>query len=121
MQHQTFADRIGFTPEWFQLGVVNAESVLRYEREWQESEDHNPEHYRYRAFREYLNKACPLSDVQCAQMLELGEADPDLSLGLAIMADILKLPDCPQSILQDALSREHGHLVKIAKRRLGID
>ena len=112
MQHQKFADKIGFTPEWFQLGVVNADLVLRYEREWQASDDRHSEHYRYRAFRDYLNKARPLSEVQCAQMLELGDADPDLSLGGSIMADILKLPECPQSILRDALSSDRSHIVK---------
>ncbi len=116
-----FADTIGFTPMWFQLGVVNDDSILRYERDWQTSEDRHPEHYRYRAFREYLNQACPLSETQCTKLLELGQGDPDLSLGGAIMADILKLPECPQTILRVALSSDRSHLVKIAKRRLGID
>ena len=121
MTPSEFIEIVGFTPNWFELGVVDDDLILQYQRAWQTTDDRHLEHYRYRAFREYLNQACPLSETQCARLLELGEADPDLSLGGTIMANILKLPECPHSILRDALSTDRSHIVKVAKRRLGTD
>jgi hypothetical protein len=112
-----FARMLGFTPAWFALGVVD-EAVLALHRvEWDRGEDHNTEHYRYGVFRSFLAARRPLPPELAAGLFELGAADPDGSMGGAMMADIARLPECPPAVLNAALASGRKHLVRIVERR----
>jgi len=111
------ARMLGFTPAWFALGVVDETVLALHRAEWDRGEDHNPEHYRYGAFRSFLAARRPLPPELAAGLFELGAADPDGSMGGAIMADIACLPECPPAVLDAAWASGRKHLVRIVERR----
>jgi hypothetical protein len=90
----------GFTERWFSLGLVPKNLLDRMRAEWNLGEDPNPEHYRYKAFKEFLVAHRPLSPELAAALFELGAADPDRAMGGAMMADIVRLPECPEKVLR---------------------
>jgi hypothetical protein len=112
-----FARLLGFTPAWFDLGVVDDAVLARLRAEWDEGEDDNPEHYRYRSFRAFLAAHRPLAEELAAALFDLGAADPDQEMGGSIMAEIARLPECPPAVLDAALASGQGHLVRIVMRR----
>jgi hypothetical protein len=85
--------------------------------EWEKGEDHNPEHYRYWAFREFLTGHRPLTPEQAKALFELGASDADEAMGGAMMADIVYLPECPAEVLDMAIASGRKHLVRIVERR----
>ena len=63
-----FARLLGFTSAWFALGVVDGTVLARQRMEWDKGADDNTEHYRYRAFRDFLAAHRPLSPDQAAAL-----------------------------------------------------
>ena len=114
---EAFAVMIGFTPPWWKLGVVDDAGIARQRAEWNQSEDHYPEHYRYRTFREFLASQLELTADLATALFELGASDPDDAMGGAMMADIVRHPDCPANVLDAALASGRQHLLRIAQRR----
>ena len=51
-------------------------------------------------------------------LFRLGESDPDVSMGGSMMAQIVRHPECPDSLLGLAAESDHDHLRKIALIRL---
>jgi hypothetical protein len=86
-------------------------------RKWDTGDDPNPEHYRYWAFREFLAKRRPLCPEVAVSLYELGDIDPDVNLGGSMMADILRLPECPPALFDAATESGRRHLVRIVERR----
>lgn len=105
----------GFTPWWFDLGIVNAAMLARLRTEWDKGEDDNPEHYRNWAFREFLAAHRPLTPELAVALWELAESDPVLRW--VIRTDIVRLPECPQPLLDAALASGQKHLAQIIERR----
>ena len=108
---------LGFSEHWFTLGVVTEESLLLSAAEYEASGDSSTEHYRYGAFRWYLSQHRPLSASDAEALYELGNSDPDYSMGGAIIADILDLPECPRAVIAKALMSDRKHLVRKAERK----
>lgn len=112
-----FAQLLNFNQAWFALGVVDDAVLAHCRAEWDKGQDYNTEHYRYGAFREFLANHRPLTPDQAAALYELGAADPDTAMGGAMMADIVRLPECPRSVLDAALASGRKHLVRLVERR----
>jgi hypothetical protein len=112
-----WAEILGFTPAWFTLGLVDDATLAQMKDEWEQGEDDNPEHYRYWAFGEFLKTHQPLSPETALDLFKLGDSDPDWSMGGAMMADILRLPECPAEVMQAAMLSWRKHLVRIVSRR----
>lgn len=108
---------LGFTDQWFSLGILTEDSLQQYGMTYESSRDKNSEHYRYGAFRWYLKEHRPLSASIAEALYELGAAGPDPGMGGAIMADIVSLPECPASVSAKALASGCKHLIREAKRR----
>lgn len=85
-------------------------------REFLAGEDPNTEHYRYRAYREYVASHSALSASMIEALYELGESDPDYCMGGAMMRHVLDLPGCPESVLDRALNSGRPHLVKAVRQ-----
>jgi hypothetical protein len=111
------AQPFGFTRRWFELGLIPAELLARMRVEWDKGEDDNSEHYRYWAFREFLTAHRPLTPELAAALFDLGAADPDQAMGGSIMADIVRLPECPVAVLDAALASGRMDLARIVNRR----
>jgi hypothetical protein len=107
---------LGFTDAWLDLGIVSDQQVERLGRLFDASDDKNPEHYRYRAFREYLATVNRLAETQAAALYELGRSDPDPLMGAAMMHDVVSRPDCPEAVREGALASGAPHLVKLVCR-----
>ena len=117
MPQKDYKTILGFNNHWFTLGVVTEESLLSSAAEYEASGDTSAEHYRYGAFRWYLSHHRHLTASDAEALYELGNADPDYSMGGAMMADILDLPECPSSVIAKALVSDRKHLVRRAERK----
>jgi hypothetical protein len=102
---------------WLTLGLVTEAQVRAFEREYATGNDRHPEHYRYRAFRQYLNAHRPLPPEQAEAIYRLGEQDPDRAMGRAMMFEILDLPECPKSLGREALASGERSLVRLVRRK----
>ncbi len=112
-----FGALLGFTPAWYVLGVVDQPFLVRARAEWDKGEDVNTEHYRYWAFREFVAARRPLTAQLAAALYDLGAADANRGMGGAMMAGIVKLPECPETVLAAAAVSGHKHLVRAVERR----
>jgi hypothetical protein len=107
-----------FTNEWFELCIVT-EDVIKSLVEQRDPDDNNAEHLRYVAFKKFVAANRPLSQALCRKLYDLGCADVDSSMGGAMMADVVRLPECPIDLLIEASSSNRRNLVRIATGRLG--
>src|SRR5262245_41064907 len=96
-------DLFGFSREWFALGIVDTVVLEQLRETWGRGEDHNPEHYRYRAFRAFLTRSRPIASELAERLFDLGLADNDSAMGGTMAADVLRLPECPEVVLKAAL------------------
>ena len=112
-----FAAMLGFSLAWFELGVVDEKLLSKYRDEWDKGEDDNAEHHRYRSFRDFLAKRHPLTPELATALFDLGANDPDQAMGGSMMADIVRLPECPADVLNAALASNHPYLVRIVHKR----
>lgn len=109
-----------FTNQWFELRIVNEELIAILDAQRDPADD-NPEHWRYAAFQQFVAANRPLPNDLCWRLYDLGCSDVDLAMGGAMMADVLRLVECPIDLLTDALSSNRKHIAKIAGRRLGVE
>ncbi len=107
----------GFTPGWYDLGMVDRGVIARLKEEWDKGEDPNPEHYRYGVFRDYLAAHRPLPPELAVALWELAESDTVLRW--VIRTEIVRRPECPQPLLDAALASGLKHLARIIERRRG--
>ena len=108
--------RFGFSAPWYSLGIVTPERLGALEAEWARGEDRHPEHYRWRAFREFLTERRPLAPEVALALYQLGDAEPDQAMGGSMMRDIVRLPECPASVLDAARHSGRPFLVQAADR-----
>jgi hypothetical protein len=108
-----------FSDEWFRLGLITPARLNELEQEYRNGDDKDTEHYRWRIFNKFLEENESISDEMMRALYELGSNDPDPPMGGSIMADVLRLEDCPRDIIDLALRSERSHLVKIAKQKEG--
>ena len=108
---------LGFTPEWYTLGIVDDALLDRLRADWDKGDDPNTEHYRYRAFVDFVLVHEPLSPDLAVALYELGSRDADPGMGGAMMVNIIYRPDCPKSVLEAAAASGQRHLVRSAVRR----
>jgi len=116
MPRPNYLTLLQFGENWLRWGYLSVESLEALGREFEASDDKNAEHYRYRAFREFLACRRPLSPEMAEALYRLGDEDPDLSMGGTMMADIVALPECPVSVRERAASSGRPHLVSLARR-----
>ncbi|MDQ3686380.1 MAG: hypothetical protein M3430_12395 [Acidobacteriota bacterium] len=110
-----------FSQEWIDLGIVTHGKLKQIEAEWAKGDDRNTEHYRWRAFHDFIQSKETLDADTATALYDLGANDPDYAMGGAIMAEILWRKDCPKHLLESAATSERKHLRKIADRKLKAD
>ncbi len=108
---------LGFTDEWFALGLVTEESLRQSAATYEASDDKNAEHYRYGAFRWYLQEHRPLPPTVAEALYKLAASDTNGPEAGAIMIDIISLPECPSSVLDRAEASGVQFLVRAARKR----
>jgi hypothetical protein len=108
--------RFQFTPAWYTLGIATPDRLAVLQATWARGEDRSPEHYRWRAFKEFLTERRPLPPPLAGALYDLGAADADRAMGESIMHEIVSLPECPLDVLERARASGRKHLVKAATR-----
>ena len=111
------AKLLGFTTEWFALAIVNETVLEELRADWDKGEDPNTEHYRWRAFSEFLASHRPVNPDLAMAHCELGAADMDWGMGGAMMVAIVYLPECPAAVLSAAAASGRPHLLQAVARR----
>jgi hypothetical protein len=107
-----------FSQEWIDLEIITPAKLEQLKAEWDTGDDTNTEHYRWRAFLNFMQSK-PLLDADTAKALyHLGSKDPEVNMGGSMMAHILRRKDCPQDLLERATNAEEKFLRKIANERL---
>jgi hypothetical protein len=109
---------LGFSQEWVDLGIITPGELERLKAEWDAGEDTNTEHYRWRAFLDFMRSSHSLDADTARALYRLGSQDPEVNVGGAIMAHILRRQDCPKDLLEGAANAEEKFLRKIANERL---
>jgi hypothetical protein len=111
------SDLLGFTDQWHELGIVTLELLNQLRAQWLSSEDRHAEHYRWRAFLAFADARPELNPQLAVELYALGEAEPDVAMGGSIMAYVLRRPECPDILVDGALTSRRPHLMKIAQRK----
>lgn len=68
---------LGYTPEWISVGIVGEGSLRAQFAQYQESEDKHQEHYRSRAFRDFLDRSRALTTAEIHAIFRLTDDGPD--------------------------------------------
>lgn len=92
-------------------------SLLRCLQNGLAAKTRNSEHYRYGAFCKFLSSHRPLNPGLALALYDLGDDDPDLQMGGAMMNDIVVLPECPTEVWERAKKSGREWLVKAIRRR----
>jgi hypothetical protein len=119
MARPEYLSLLGFSENWVSAGLLPDELLEALAHEFESGADRNPEHYRYRAFRRYLDNYRPLPAWAAEAFYSLGEQDADRAMGRAMMADVLGLPECPDGLRAKAAVSGDSHLMGLV-RRLGL-
>jgi hypothetical protein len=113
--------RLGeFTNQWFELCIVT-DGLIRNLVAQRDPDDTSPEHLRYAVFQHFVAANRLLPHDLCWRLYDLGSADVDLSMGGAMMADVLRLLECPIDLLTEARSSNRKHVAQIAAQRLDAE
>jgi hypothetical protein len=107
-----------FSQDWVELGIITPEKLKQLEAEWAKGEDTNTEHYRWRAFLDFMGSREVLDENTARALYKLGANDPDGAMGGSIMAEILRRKDCPKDLLESAANSDRKFLRKIANERM---
>ena len=85
--------KLGYTKLWLDYGVLTMERLIAQEQEFNNGNDKNTEHYRYRTFRDYLSSKTKLSDMEFDNFLELTMHDQDPLMAGSAAADLFRMVD----------------------------
>lgn len=107
MNYQIIEDpnfvNLQFSQEWIDVGIITSEDFLSIKKEYIKGEDHRTEHYRWGAFRAFLEGNNFIYPEIFYKLYNLGKNDPDYSMGRAMIFEIIKRLDCPQELLDTAI------------------
>lgn len=109
---------LDYTSKWIDLGIVTRESIAEDSSEIAKGTDPHPEHYRWRAFKAFMDGLASMDGSLAEGLFQLGERDPDYSMGGSMMVAILYRSDCPSALLIRALQSDRRHIFRIARKRL---
>lgn len=112
---------LDFDEKWFELGFVSSEDLIKFQAEFRDGEDTNKEHYRWRAFTQYLEKNSEIEAKDLREFYRLGEIDADgYGVGMSMKIKILQHKDCPDDLIIEALNSGEKALIKVVERKMNL-
>jgi len=81
-----------YSPQWLEWGFIDVSFLEEQYQEFGLEKDSGSEHYRYGAFRRWLQNNEKYSDTEIKQFLELVECDPDEGMATSAAIDLLRWP-----------------------------
>jgi hypothetical protein len=110
--------RLTFPPDWFAAGLVTAESAADFARLAAADPSRPQRHWRWLAFRDYVEENGPLSAEVCRAAFRLGESEPDANLGTAMMCSVVYQRACPAEVIAEAAASDRPAVRRAASRRV---
>ena len=98
--------KLQFTQEWIEVGIINPKNFIKYKNKYLEGKDSCSEHYRYSAFKEFIQNNKSLSPEILYAIYNLGKNDPDLGMEKSMRINIVLRIDCPEKLIQMAIEDE---------------
>jgi hypothetical protein len=108
--------KLQFTSQWIDLGILTAKNLKLIREEYSKGEDLNPEHYRWRVFKDFIANNNYIEREKFFLIYELGQNDPDYCMGRAMRFDLIKRLDCPQELIDIAINDSDKTLAKYASK-----
>ncbi|MCI0701151.1 MAG: hypothetical protein L0241_08715 [Planctomycetia bacterium] len=87
-----------FPPAWFAAGVITPESAADFARFANNSPARPARFWLWAAFRDWSEEREPLSADECRAAYTLGEGEPDVNLGTAMMCHAILQRNCPPDV-----------------------
>jgi hypothetical protein len=106
--------KLQLTQKWIDVGIITIEIFEVIREEYIRGEDQNSEHYRWKAFKEFIKANTCIKQEIFFAIDELGKSDPDYSMGRAMRFDLLKRSDCPVELLDITIHDSDKTLAKHA-------
>lgn len=91
-----------FPDSWYAAGVVTPASAADFSEYARRDAARSGRHWRWMAFRDFVEEGTPLDAACCARLFELGRGESDLNLGTAMMCAMLYQRRCPETVKQIA-------------------
>jgi hypothetical protein len=92
--------KLQFSQEWIDVGILNTENFELIKQEYLKGEDERTEHYRWGAFKSFMQLGNFLSLQEFYNLYEIGKNDPDYAMGRSIIFDIVQHPYCPEELIE---------------------
>lgn len=77
MTSQTDLEKLEYTQNWLDFGILSEEFLVKQLAEFEQGEDKNTEHFRYATFSQFIRKHDRFSDLQVQNFIHLVEQDND--------------------------------------------
>jgi hypothetical protein len=116
MEYDDIFNKLQFSKEWLKLGIITHELLLKLEKDYEASDDKYPEHYRWRAFKGFIEANTVLPPEIIKALYQLGNSDPDKTMGGSMMKAVIERQDCPLELLKTASESEESFLSKVANK-----
>ena len=111
-------ETLKFTNEWRELGIISDDVLASLETKWLSGEDPNTEHYRWKAFVDFMEQHPSLEHEVLRRVYSLGQFDHDSSMGGAMMVAILNRKECPRDLIYLASESSEKFLRGVADRKI---
>lgn len=106
--------KLQFSQEWLDVDITTNDNFASIKQEYLKGEDKSTEHYRWKAFRVFMQSNNFLSQEKFHILYKIGKNDPDYTMGRAIIFDIISHPSCPEELIEIAANDNDVTLVKHA-------
>ena len=104
---EAFARKIGYTDAWMAAGVINEQLLEKQWKVYQESDDHNGEHYRHGAFVYFVRNREEFTDEEVHELLSLHDNADDVDLTENRLFEMIRWLPLEQSL---SLRTRHADL-----------
>lgn len=107
-----------FKASWIDLGIVTPKILEELLVEYEKGEDPYIEHYRWRAFKNFLSKHQRLDEHDMMRLYEFVKNDSDPKIGESMIHALIKRDDFPIKLLEKETSSENKSLARVAFKEL---
>lgn len=92
--------KLQFSQKWIDVGILTPENFDSIKQEYLKGEDASTEHYRWGAFKSFMQLGNSLSPQEFYALYEIGKNDPDYAMGRSIIFDIVEHLSCPEELIE---------------------
>ena len=120
MQQELIFKLLKFNQKWFDLGLLNEESSENLIYKFENSEDKNTEHYRWKIFKDFLDMNSKIEEKKMYQIYELCKNEPDNMLQDSMIHSLIRRSDFPLDLLIKESYSDIKSISKVATEKLNL-